>query len=111
MFEKKVVIYKKKDRASWKAIRDVLKEEGIKGVSASHYEVDAVKACGCGSKLDPRDFGAKGKIDRDVYQIKVRVSESERALAAIRAHGLVPEIDETVTMDAAEKHFGAAAHQ
>lgn len=108
MFEKKTVIFKKKDREAWKAIKAVLKEEGFKGVSASHYEVDVVKACGCGSKLDPRDFGAKGKIDRDVYQIKVKEIDKERALAAIRAHGLVPEIDETVTVDAAERIFGRA---
>ena len=36
LFEKKVTIYKKKDRETWEKIRDVLKGAGLKGVSASH---------------------------------------------------------------------------
>ena len=106
MFEKKVVIYKKKDRAVWLSIRQVLKSAGFRGVSASHYEVESLRACGCGSHLDPRDFGAHGRIDRDVYQIKVRENDKDAALDAIRAHGLVPEIDLTVDLDAKERHFG-----
>lgn len=87
MFEKKVVVFKKKDRAAWQAIKDALKEAGLKGVSASHYETESLRACGCGSKLDPRDFGPNGKIDRDEYQIKVREADEEKALAIIRGLG------------------------
>ena len=60
LFDKKETIYKKKDRETWQQIKDVLKAGGIRGVSASHYAQDVVRAGGCGAKLDPRDFGAKG---------------------------------------------------
>ena len=37
MFEKKIEIFKKKDRAAWTEIRDLLKKEGVAGISAGHY--------------------------------------------------------------------------
>lgn len=87
-FEKKVTIFKKKDRETWQRIKDALKMEGFKGVRASHYFADTLCACGCGSKLDPRDFGAKGKIDRDIYYVDVRKADVDRALAALQARGI-----------------------
>ena len=91
MFEKKETIFKKKDRETWSAIRKVLKEEGIRS-SAGHYLQDSVMACGCGAKLDPRDFGAKGKADHDIYFIKVRADEADRAREVIRRSGLKAEV-------------------
>ena len=70
MFEKKVTIFKKKDRPQWLKIKAALKEAGLKGVRSGHYLQDSVMAGGCGAKLDPRDFGPKGKIDHDIYYIK-----------------------------------------
>ena len=35
--------------------------------------------CGCGAKLDLRDFGPGGKIDRSSYYIFVRPEDAERA--------------------------------
>ena len=95
LFEKKITIYKKKDRETWQEIRDTLKSGGLKGVSASHYAQDAVMACGCGAKLDPRDFGAKGKVDHDVYCIKVREKDVQRAKELILQSGLVAEVKTT----------------
>ena len=95
LFEKKVTIYKKKDRETWLEIRDALKSGGLKGVSASHYAQDTVMACGCGAKLDPRDFGAKGKADHDVYCIKVREKDVQRAKELILQSGLVAEVKTT----------------
>ncbi len=92
LFEKKETIYKKKDRETWQQIKDVLKAGGIRGISASHYAQDVVRAGGCGAKLDPRDFGAKGKADHDIYYIKVREEEKEKALELIRENGLVTEV-------------------
>ena len=92
LFEKKVTIYKKKDRETWEQIRDVLKAGGLKGVSASHYAQDVVRAGGCGAKLDPRDFGAKGKADHDIYYIKVREADADRARELILQNGLVAEV-------------------
>lgn len=88
LFEKKVTIFKKKDRETWQKIKDTLKAEGVKGVRASHYFTDALCACGCGSKLDPRDFGVKGKIDRDIYFVDVRKDDLEKATAILQANGV-----------------------
>ena len=92
LFEKKVTIYKKKDRETWEQIRNVLKAGGLKGVTASHYAQDVVRAGGCGAKLDPRDFGAKGKSDHDIYYIKVREADAETARELILQNGLVAEV-------------------
>ena len=45
-FEKKVTIFKKKDRETWQRIREALKAEGFKGVRASHYFADTLCAGG-----------------------------------------------------------------
>ena len=101
-FEKKVTIFKKKDKETWSQIKDALKEAGI-DANASHYFADTVAAGGCGSKLDPRNFGAKVTIDRDIYVIKVKEADQEAALSAIRAKGLVTVVDEQAAVDAALK--------
>ena len=99
-FEKKTDIFKKKDKETWTQIKEALEEAGIKAW-AGHYFADTVAAGGCGSKLDPRNFGAKGTIDRDIYFIKVKEEDREAALLAIRAKGLVPVVDEQAAVDAA----------
>ena len=98
MFEKKETIFRKKDRAMWKEIRVLLKEEGFKGVRAGHYLQDSVMACGCGAKLDPRDFGAKGKADHDIYYIRVNASDADAAREAIRRGGLVAEAEDPAAL-------------
>ena len=103
LFEKKILIYKKKDRETWLAIKDALKEGGLTGVRASHYLQETVMAGGCGAKLDPRDFSGKGKIDREIYCIRVRESDEAKAREILRENGIVPEITENITMDAAKR--------
>ena len=105
MFEKKVTIFKKKDRPQWLKIKAALKEAGLKGVRSGHYLQDSVMAGGCGAKLDPRDFGPKGKIDHDIYYIRVRLNDVQPALDLIRQNGLVAEVKSTedLTRDAALK--------
>lgn len=83
-FSKKVTIYKKKDRETWQKIKTALKDAGLKGFRASSYDVDSLSVCGCGSKLDPRNFGANGKIDRQVYFIDVKEEDFERAQNILR---------------------------
>ena len=78
-FSKKITIYKKKDKETWQKIKDVLKNAGLKGVRASSYAADSLCACGCGSKLDPRNFGANGYIDRHVYFIDVNTDDEQKA--------------------------------
>jgi hypothetical protein len=45
-FDKKVTIFKKKDRETWQRIRDALKAEGFRGIRAGHYFADALSAGG-----------------------------------------------------------------
>ena len=66
MFEKRVYIFKKRDRETWDRIRTVLKEAGLTGVKSGHYLQETVMGGGCGAKLDPRDFGGHGRIDREI---------------------------------------------
>lgn len=93
-FAKKVTLFKRKDRETWQKVRDALRECGFKGVRASHYAIDSLNACGCGSKLDPRNFGAKGYIDRDVYFVDVREEDLGRAKALMLERGIECEVDE-----------------
>ncbi len=92
LFEKKVDIFRKKDKTTWLEIKKALKEAGIKGVSAGHYLQDSVMAGGCGAKLDPRDFGAKGKIDHEIYFVKIKESQAEAAKAELTKRGIVAEV-------------------
>ena len=103
MFEKRTDIYKKKDKATWEQIKTALKEGGLTGFKAGHYLQESVMAGGCGAKLDPRDFGQKGKVDREVYFIKVKENDVEKANEILLRNGLVAEIDETLMTDAALK--------
>lgn len=103
LFEKKELIYQKRDKETWKQIREVLKTAGISGVHASHYDQDTVFT-GPGSPIDPRNFAGKGVVDRDIYQIRVPASQKQKALDAIRAAGLQAVVDEDVLKDASRRH-------
>ncbi len=103
MFEKRVEIFKKRDKGTWLEIKETLKSAGIRGVRAGHYLQDSVMAGGCGAKLDPRDFGKKGRIDREIYWIKVRESDEKNVLNILRQNGIVTvvESDAELMTDAA----------
>lgn len=77
LFGKKVLVYQKRNKQTWKQIREVLKEAGIKGVSASHTDQDTVFT-GPGAPIDPRMFSGKKAPDREIYQIRVPVEEEGR---------------------------------
>ena len=85
---KKVALFKKKDRETWQRIRDVLREEGVRGVRARSYLADTLLPAGCGCKLDPRDFGARGKVDRRIYAVDVREADANRARAILEGRGI-----------------------
>ncbi len=59
-------------------------EEGTQGCKDPE-----APACGCGAHLDIRDFGPNGKIDRNIYTLRVPVSEMEDALPIL--HALCPD--------------------
>ena len=78
LFEKKESVFREKNKTAWLAARTALKNGGITGVRAGSIETEP-PVCGCGAKLGPRDFGGRGKIDRNLYYIEVPVSQAERA--------------------------------
>ncbi len=89
LFEKKVKVYEAKGKkAEWKSVQSALKEAGCKKVSGSVWQ-DEIGPCGCGAKLDIRDFGEGGKIDRDIYN--VWVPESDEKLAQEVIAKLLPD--------------------
>ena len=92
LFEKRVDIFRKKDKETWLKVKKALREAGFNGVSAGHYLQDSVMAGGCGAKLDPRDFGARGKIDHDIYFVKVRAQDEAAAKAELTKRGIVAEV-------------------
>lgn len=84
-----VKIYEAKGKkAEWKSVRSALKEAGLTGVKTGVWQ-DEPAACGCGAHLDARDFGPNGKIDRDIYSIRVRKEDAEKAEQIVRK--LVPD--------------------
>lgn len=101
MFEKRVYIFKKRDRETWEQIKEALKEAGLPGVKSGHYLQETVMGGGCGAKLDPRDFGGHGKIDRDIYWVKVIEGDEEKAKEILKRSGIVAEVEEDVLLDAA----------
>ncbi len=78
LFSKKEIVYEAKGKKEqFKAVKEALKEAGIKCYSGS-WE-DEMPVCGCGGKLDVRDFGANGRIDRTIYTIRVTADQVEKA--------------------------------
>ncbi|WP_297709668.1 hypothetical protein [Dysosmobacter sp.] len=66
------------DAPRWKAAKRALKDAGIKIMESGFYDTE-MPVCGCGAKLDHRDFGPNGKIDRHTYYLSVRPEDAERA--------------------------------
>ena len=82
LFEKREEVFCKRDRAGWTAVKATLKAAGIRGVRAWHYEAEP-PAGGCGCKLDIRNFGPNGRVDREMYVVAVPAAEAERAEAVL----------------------------
>ena len=101
LFAKRVPVFKKRDREGWLAMKEVFKAASFTGVKSGHYLQETVMGGGCGAKLDPRDFGKKGKIDRDIYWIEVPKESYDDAVALLTRNGMVPEVEEDVLLDAA----------
>ena len=95
-FEKKSTVFRKQDKAGWLSAKETLKTAGIRGIRAGRYDVEP-PVCGCGAKLDPRNFGAKGPIDRSMYFIEVPLEEVERARALLSVSAGVPQSSENTS--------------
>ena len=88
LFTKKETVYQVRgDRAQWKTAKAALQEWGISGIRSGSYE-DTAPRGGCGAKLDVRDFGPKGRIDRALYYLDVPVDHAGRARAILTVAGL-----------------------
>ena len=87
LFAKKVCIFKKQDREAWLRAKGLLKDREFQ-FRAGSYDDDVLKPCGCGARIDPRDFGARGKIDRSIYTLYVRAEDARRANAALHDAGI-----------------------
>lgn len=88
LFGKSEYVYKKVgDKAEYKRCRAALKDAGIKPVQAGENQ-NEMPVGGCGSKLDIRDFGPNGKIDRSTYFICVRPQDVDRAREVLSGLGV-----------------------
>ncbi|MEI3297182.1 hypothetical protein [Dysosmobacter welbionis] len=90
------------DKPRWKEARQRLKDAGIKVMETGFYETEA-PACGCGAKLDHRDFGPNGKIDRLTYYISVKPEDVERAKELLADSGKAGARGAPVTGTAKDK--------
>ena len=89
LFIRKVKVYEAKGKKQeWKNLRKVMKEAGIRQISADRWQ-DESPVCGRGAKLDVRDFGPNGRIDRDIYTIRVPESELGKAQELVKQ--IVPD--------------------
>lgn len=92
-FEKKILIYQKKDKETWNKIKEVLKKENVKHVRSGHYFNESVGIDGISGMIDPRDFGVGHRIDRNIYYIEVKEKDFEKANEAILKHGIVAIVE------------------
>ena len=79
LFGKREVVFKVQgDKARWKAARAAGETAGIQIMEASSYEGE-IPLCSCGAKIDRRNYGPNGWIDRRIYYIAVRPENAEQA--------------------------------
>lgn len=79
LFGKREVVFRSvgsKERC--KAAKAALKAAGIKIMETGSYESET-PICGCGAKIDRRNYGPNGWIDRRVYYVSVRPEDVDRA--------------------------------
>ena len=101
--KKKIEIFKKKDKDTWSDIKKALSADGSIKFKSGHYFNETVSHGGCGAKLDPRNFGGKGIIDRDIYWIKVAEEDADKAREILLKAGIAPIVDENASKDAYKK--------
>ena len=83
LFGKREIIFKTTgDKARWKAAKAALKTAGIKIMEAGSRESEE-PICSCGAKIDRRNYGPYGWIDRRTYYIAVRPEDVGQACAVL----------------------------
>ena len=83
LFGKREIVFKTTgDKERWKAARGALKAAGIRVMEAGSHESEE-PICSCGAKIDRRNYGLYGWIDRRTYYVAVRPEDVGRACAVL----------------------------
>ena len=83
--EKKVIVYRSKDRADWEKALALLAEAGIESFP---FESEESPAPSCGAKIDPRKFMNKKPVPTSIFRIEVARSSGERAAGVLEGRVL-----------------------
>ncbi|MDD3346181.1 hypothetical protein [Oscillibacter sp.] len=84
LFGKREVVFETAgDRERWKRARGLLQTAGIEIMESGSREGE-MPLCSCGAKIDRRNYGPGGWIDRRVYYIAVRPEDVKAAAQALR---------------------------
>jgi hypothetical protein len=78
-----LVYDEQRGKEEWKAAKEKLKAAGL-NIHSGFYEKECPVG-GCGSKLDIRDFGPRGRIDRKGYYIRVDLKDAAKAKEILAA--------------------------
>lgn len=84
LFGKREVVFEVQgNKERWKAGKEALKLAEIEIMEAMTREGET-PICSCGAKIDRRNYGPNGWIDRQLYYIAVRPEDVERAKAVLQ---------------------------
>ena len=98
LFGKREVVFKTAgDSGRWKSAKAVLKAAGIQIMEAGSYEGE-VPICSCGAKIDRRNYGPNGWIDRRVYYVAVRPEDVGQAQAVLLEAVGMPLVSEELAV-------------
>jgi hypothetical protein len=84
LFNRREIVFEARDKAGWEAARAALRAAGVEILEANSFETEQ-PICGCGPRLDSRDFGPAGRIDRLTYYVAVRPEDAQRARELLAA--------------------------
>lgn len=83
LFGKREIVFKTTgDKERWKSAKEALKSAGIRVMEAGSYESEE-PLCSCGAKIDRRNYGPYGWIDRRTYYLAVRPEDVGQACAVL----------------------------
>ena len=83
LFGKREIVFKTVgDKPRWQGAKEALKTAGIKIMEAGSHESEE-PICSCGAKIDRRNYGPYGWIDRRAYYIAVRPEDVGQACAVL----------------------------
>ena len=100
LFGKREIVFKTVgDKERWKSAKNSLKEAGIRVMEAGSLESEA-PICSCGAKIDRRNYGPYGWIDRRVYYVAVRPEDVGQASVVLVSTVGMPLISDELVVPA-----------